>query len=403
MRTERIADTDLRFRRNGAGDAALVFVHGFLDDQHVWDGVIAELGHQNVETVQLDLAGMGERTDARGPFTYDRFASEAGAVADALDKPVVFVAQSMAGPVVELAAAARPERTLGLVLVNPVPLAGTHLPEEVIESFRSLGGDLPAQRSLRERLGPGLGRADLDRLVVIGGRIRPDVVRALADCWNNGHPDGEKPSRYPGPALVIRGAEDPVVTEDVLSAGVLPRFSQVESATVQGAGHWAHIEQPAAVADLLDSFVARVHRAGEAGVRPQRWTTAFADKTSDAFGQAFTEDVVLEASVLTRPAAGREQVSQVMAAASGIYESLAFTQESSQGRRTYLEWEAAAFGGTQMQGVTVLTKDEQERIVRIAIHHRPLGAALRFSAALRHRLAGRIDAGYFYGGPEEPA
>jgi pimeloyl-ACP methyl ester carboxylesterase len=128
MRTERIADTNLRFRRNGAGDAALVFVHGFLDDQYAWDGVIAELGQQDVETVQLDLAGMGERTDEDGPFTYDRFASEAGAVADALDKPVVFVAQSMAGPVVELAAATRPERTLGLVLVDPVPLAGTRLP-----------------------------------------------------------------------------------------------------------------------------------------------------------------------------------------------------------------------------------------------------------------------------------
>jgi pimeloyl-ACP methyl ester carboxylesterase len=259
MRTERIADTNLRFRRNGAGDAALVFVHGFLDDQYAWDGVIAELGQLDVETVQLDLAGMGERTDEDGPFTYDRFASEAGAVADALDKPVVFVAQSMAGPVVELAAATRPERTLGLVLVDPVPLAGTRLPEEVIESFRSLGGDPQAQRSLRQQLGPGLGRADLDRLVVIGGRIRPDVVRALADCWNNGHPDGEKPSRYPGPVLVIRGAEDPVVTDDLLSAAVLPRFGQVESATVQGAGHWAHIEQPTAVAGLLDAFMARVH------------------------------------------------------------------------------------------------------------------------------------------------
>jgi pimeloyl-ACP methyl ester carboxylesterase len=403
MRTERIADTDLRFRRNGAGDAALVFVHGFLDDQHAWDGVIAGLGQQDVETVQLDLAGMGERTDEDGPFTYDRFASEAGAVADALDKPVVFVAQSMAGPVVELAAATRPERTLGLVLVDPVPLAGTRLPEEVIESFRSLGGDPQAQRSLREQLGPGLGRADLDRLVVIGGRIRPDVVRALADCWNNGHPDGEKPSRYPGPVLVIRGAEDPVVTDDLLSAGVLPRFGQVESATVQGAGHWAHIEQPTAVAGLLDAFMARVHHAGEADVRPQGWTTAFAEKSADSFWQAFTEDVVLEASALTRPVTGREQVSQVMGAASGIYESLAFTQESSQGRRTYMEWEATAFGGTQMQGVTVLTKDEQGRIVRIAIHHRPLGAALRFSAELRRRLAGRIDADHFYDGQEEPA
>jgi pimeloyl-ACP methyl ester carboxylesterase len=400
MRTERIADTDLRFRRNGAGDAALVFVHGFLDDQHVWDGVIAELGREDVETVQLDLAGMGERTDAGGPFTYDRFASEAGAVADALDKPVIFIAQSMAGPIVELAAATRPERTLGLVLVNPVPLAGTRLPEEVIESFRLLGGDLPAQRSLRERLGPGLGQADLDRLVVIGGRIRPNVVRALSDCWNDGHPDGEKPSRYPGPVLVIRGAEDPVVTDDVLSAGVLPRFVQAESATVEGAGHWAHIEQPAAVAGLLDAFVAKVHHAGAA---PQRYTTAFAQKSADVFRQAFAEDVVLEASVLTRPVAGREQVSQVMGTASSIYESLAFTQESSQGPRTYLEWEAVGFGGTQMQGVTVLTKDEQERIIRVAIHHRPLGAALRFSAALRRSLAGRIDPAHFYDGQEDPA
>jgi len=403
MRIERIDDTDVRFWRNGAGDAALVFVHGFLDDQYVWDGVIAELSSEDVETVQLDLAGLGERTDARGPFTFDRFASEVGAVVGALDKPVVLVGQSMAAPIVELVAAARPERTLGLVLVNPVPLAGTRLPDQVIEPFRSLGGDLPAQRSVRQQLGPGLGEADLDRLAVVGGRIRPDVVRALADCWNNGHPDGEKPSRYAGPVLVIRGAEDPFVTGELLGAGVLPRFPQIESATVQGAGHWAHIEQPAAVAALLDAFVAKVHHTGETGVRPQQYTTAFAQKSADAFGEAFAEDVVLEASVLTRPVAGREQVAQVMGAASGIYESLVFTQQSSRGPRTYLEWEAVGFGGTQMQGVTVLTKDEQERIARVAIHHRPLGAALRFSAELRRHLAGRIDAAHFYDGQKESA
>jgi pimeloyl-ACP methyl ester carboxylesterase len=403
MRTERTGDTDVRFRRNGAGGAALVFVHGFLDDQYVWDGVIAELGSEDVETVQLDLAGMGERTDARGPFTFDRFASEVGAVLDALDKPVMLVGQSMAAPVVELVAAARPELTLGLVLVTPVPLAGTRLPDEVIEPFRSLGGDLQGQRSVRQQLGPGLGEADLDRLAVIGARIRPDVVRALADCWNNGHPEGEKPSRFAGPVLVIRGAEDPFVTDELLSAGVLPHFPQIESATVQGGGHWAHIEQPAAVAGLLDAFVAKVHHPGETGVRPQQYTTAFAEKSADAFGDAFAEDVVLEASVLTRPVAGREQVKQVMGAASGIYESLAFTHESSRGLRSYLEWEATGFGGTQIQGVTVLTKDEQARIVRVAIHHRPLGAALRFSAELGRRLAGRIDAAHFYDGEKEPA
>ena len=53
--------------------------------------------------------------------------------------------------------------------------------------------------------------------------------------------------------------------------------------------------------------------------------------------------------------------------------------------------------------MTVLTKDEHGQIVRAAIHHRPLGPALRFSAELRRRLAGRIGAAHFYDGEKEPA
>ncbi|MCO6010993.1 alpha/beta hydrolase [Actinoallomurus purpureus] len=397
---DRIADTDVRFQRNGAGDRALVFVHGFLDDQHVWDAVIGEIRSDGVETVQLDLAGMGERTDASGPFTLERFASEVGAVVDALDTPAALIGQSMAAPVVELVAAARPERTLGVVLVTPVPLAGTRLPDEAVEPFRSLGGDPQAQRTVRQQLSRGLGEADLDRLAVIGGRVRPEVVRALVDCWNAGHPDGDRPSRYTGPVLVIRGADDGFVTEDMVADGVLKRFGTVEAATVDGAGHWVHIERPAVVAALLDAFLAKTHPAGNTtrGVRPQRWTVAFAEKSAASFAEAFAEDVVLEANTLTRPVEGREQVKQVMETASGIYDSLVFTQESSSGPRTYLEWEATAFGGTQIRGVTILTEDERGQIVRAAIHHRPLGAALRFSAELRDRLRGRIDPAHFYDG-----
>ena len=111
MRIERIHDTDVRFRRNGAGDAALVFVHGFLDDQYAWDGVIAELSGEDVETVQLDLAGLGS-TDACGPFTFDRSPRKRGhrllpGQAGGVRRP------EHGGATVELAAAARPERTLG--------------------------------------------------------------------------------------------------------------------------------------------------------------------------------------------------------------------------------------------------------------------------------------------------
>jgi hypothetical protein len=46
--------------------------------------------------------------------------------------------------------------------------------------------------------------------------------------------------------------------------------------------------------------------------------------------------------------------------------------------------------------VTILTKDDSGQVVHAAIHHRPLGAALRFSVELRKRLTGVVDPRYFY-------
>jgi len=56
----------------------------------------------------------------------------------------------------------------------------------------------------------------------------------------------------------------------------------------------------------------------------------------------------------------------------------------------------AAFGGQELRGITILTKGDDGRIVRAAIHHRPLGAALRFSAELGRRLDGAIPSDYFH-------
>jgi hypothetical protein len=138
-----------------------------------------------------------------------------------------------------------------------------------------------------------------------------------------------------------------------------------------------------------------------AGVRAQGWTDAFASKAAAAFQPVLADDVVLEASVLRRPVEGREQVMRVLGAASEIYESLLFTREATSGPRTYLEWEHTAFGGLDLTGVTILTKDDGGRVVHAAIHHRPLGIVLRFSAELRKRLTGVVESGAFYEGADD--
>ncbi|MEU1212569.1 alpha/beta hydrolase [Streptomyces sp. NPDC005790] len=397
-RTERVADSDIRFRRRGTGDRALVFVHGFLDDQYVWDSVIDGITTQGFEQVQLDLAGSGDRTEAEGPFNLERFAHDVGAVMVALDKPFVLVAQSMGTLVAELVAVASGPRALGLVLLSPVPLAGVGLPPEAAGQFRALGGDAQGQRAVRRQLSVELPDAELDRLVVVGTRVSASVVADMVDCWNNGHPMGKAPSGYRGPVLVGRGAADGFVTDEMAGTRVVPRFASAESFDVADAGHWAHVEAPTAVAERIDAFLAGLPAAAGNATRGAGggWRSAFASKTAADFAAAFAEDIVLEASVLAKPLIGRDQVKATMGTASRIYDSLRFFREATAGPRTYLEWEATAFGGAEISGVTVLTKDDEGRIAHVAIHHRPLGEALRFSTEMRVRLAGTIDPSHFY-------
>ena len=133
-------------------------------------------------------------------------------------------------------------------------------------------------------------------------------------------------------------------------------------------------------------------------IQMQSWTQAFADKSENSFADAFADNVTLEASVLVRPIKGRDCVKSVMATASKVYEALTFTHQVESAQQTYLEWDAEAFGGQPFSGVTILIKNPDGLIVHIVIHHRPLGALLRFSIEMRERLKGKIEPDYFYEG-----
>ena len=126
------------------------------------------------------------------------------------------------------------------------------------------------------------------------------------------------------------------------------------------------------------------------------WTGAFSDQSEQSFGESLDANVEFEATAMTRHVVGRARVQTILGAASRQYEFLKFTHEAKDGDHSFLEWEARIKGGEPVSGVTILTSDDKGKILRIAIHHRPLSAMLHFSQKLQKALAGKIEPDLFY-------
>ncbi|EUC12224.1 hypothetical protein PMI06_009003 [Burkholderia sp. BT03] len=142
---------------------ALVFIHGFLDGADAWSDLALRLGDRAAGALRVDLPGMGARAGEPGPYSLDRFAADVTTQVRALSRPVVLVGHSMGAQIAELVAQRLDEQVRGVVLLTPVPLRGTGLPDDAMRSFHALGGNPAAQRELRRNLSVKPDDAQLDR------------------------------------------------------------------------------------------------------------------------------------------------------------------------------------------------------------------------------------------------
>ena len=112
---------------------------------------------------------------------------------------------------------------------------------------------------------------------------------------------------------------------------------------------------------------------------------------SDDFGKAFAPKPTLDASVLGSPCVGVEAIAAFFAATSdGMYETLEFTHETTNGIKTYLEWQGKAFGN-HVRGTTILTRNTEGQIEHIQLYHSPLQVVVEFSHELAKRLEAKVD------------
>jgi hypothetical protein len=129
------------------------------------------------------------------------------------------------------------------------------------------------------------------------------------------------------------------------------------------------------------------------------WREALGDKSGATFAEVVAPHVRLEGSIFAAPIDGREKVWTSMRTAAGITDTLIFTHESASPDRSYFEWEQEALAQL-IKGVTVLTIDDSGLIVNVALHHRPFGAVLAYSAEMGRRLGDSLGPGVFYQAPQ---
>ncbi|MFI5798733.1 alpha/beta fold hydrolase [Streptomyces sp. NPDC051677] len=264
--TQHLTPSGVEYLQAGDGETGLlVFTHGWRDSALGWQWVIDELTRSattagwRVASVQRKEVDRPEE-DTAGLL--EDFASQVVEVARHLarrDERVVIVGQSMGGPVAELAAARLSDLAVGLVLVNPAPLAGWPLPPDVVEMLKTGARDLDRVTAGLSRTQFAADRSDTARLRLVISTPTETERASLQSLlsWIGGHPAGHQPSPVRAPALVVV-SDDTFFSEEMLRTTVAGRFSGAHVAEVRGAGHYPHLERPAELAQVMAEFLAKL-------------------------------------------------------------------------------------------------------------------------------------------------
>lgn len=252
----------------------IVLLHGLRGYSATWRRLAGVLAHR-YRLIAIDQRGRGESDwdPARNYYTDAYLADLEGLVDRLALRRCVLLGHSMGGTTAYVYAARHPERLAALVIEDIAPGSSTEgegadriraemksLPlafatrAEAKAYWRarrpSLGDDALEERlaeSMREEAdGRWTWRYDAEGISAV--RLAPDPAR-IVDLW-------PVVSRITTPTLVIRGGNS-----DFCPAPTVARMCaanpHIASATVPGASHYVHDDQPEAFNQLVARFVAQ--------------------------------------------------------------------------------------------------------------------------------------------------
>jgi pimeloyl-ACP methyl ester carboxylesterase len=256
----------------------VVFVHGFLVDGRLWDGVADGLARAGVRSVVADWP-LGSHRVPAAPNAELSPAAVAAAVVELCDRlelgQVILVGSDTGGAICQLALARAPERFAGVVLTN-CDAFESFPPTWFVPLFHLARHRLPtwvlvqATRLRAVRHSPfayGLLLKRPRSAALTGGWIAPacrsaavrrDINRFARGVDRRSLVDAERwLARYPGPVRIVWGTGDRCFT---LATGrrLAAAFARGTLVEVPGATTFLSVDRPDAVVDAVRACLADV-------------------------------------------------------------------------------------------------------------------------------------------------
>ncbi|MEO8800518.1 MAG: alpha/beta hydrolase [Polyangiaceae bacterium] len=265
---------------SGAEAAAptVLLIHGFMDAGGTWDLVAPQLVAAGLRVIAPDLRGFGDSPRAPVGSYYhfpEYIADIAGISAELVKKePLFVVGHSMGGTVATLFAGAFPERVSRLALLEGLG-PPNNLPEHAPDRMHRWIADLAKYRSEPHRT---MSREEaLRRLCERHSGIDQEIVatrlphlvtavegdrvvwkfdplhRALSPFPFFASTYEAYAARIACQVLIVGGGPEGFHPEDEPKR--IAAFKNVQSTTIDGAGHMMHWTRPSALAELLLGFL----------------------------------------------------------------------------------------------------------------------------------------------------
>ena len=243
----------IRYEATGSGRTALVLVHCWSCDRHLWDGQLAALA-RDYRVVTLDLAGHGESGRGRKAWTIEAFGADVAAVVATLGlERVVLVGHSMGGPVSLEAARRLPGRVVGLVPVDTLHDVASRPAAPEIDAFLapfSADYKAAAQKFIRDFMFvPTSDPKLVDRVVAKTQAATPEIaIAALRSAFS-----WDAASAFEAVEVPIHAINGDKFPTNV--AANRRHAPQYRLTLMKGVGHYLMLERPEEFNRLLRETV----------------------------------------------------------------------------------------------------------------------------------------------------